>query len=90
MDSSDYERSVALMCPTCGGTAFAHDPEVDGPLRCVGCDRELTRDELRAENGEVIAAAFDELTDEALSGMHNDLRNALKSAFKDFKHARFE
>lgn len=90
MDSSKYDRSISLMCPTCGHKEFAYDESGDGPMRCTGCDREFTREELIAENGEVISGKIEELKTEVLQDMHNEMRDTLTNAFKGFKNIRLK
>lgn len=82
----DHSRSVSMRCSTCGGEQFEYDNEVeDGPVRCVGCDRVFTREELIRENGEHIEANVDEVKQEIVS----DLRATLRNAFKGSKNITF-
>lgn len=90
MDSSKYDRAISLMCPTCGHKEFAYDESGDGPMRCTGCDREFSRDELIAENGEAISGEIEDLKAEVLKDMRNEMRDTLKNAFKGSKHIRFK
>jgi DNA-directed RNA polymerase subunit RPC12/RpoP len=90
MDSSKYDRSISLMCPTCGHKEFAYDESGEGPVRCTGCDREFTREELIAENGEVISGEVEALKPEILNDMRKEIRDTLKNAFKGSKHIRFK
>lgn len=90
MDAEKYSRSIALMCPTCGHKDFERDGKDDAPLRCVGCDRRFTREELIQENGEVIAAEVDEVKAEVLKDVTQEMRNMFKKAFSGSKHIRFK
>lgn len=90
MDSSKYDRSISLMCPTCGHKEFAYDENSEGPIRCPGCDREFNRDELIAENYDVISGEVETLKPEILSDMQKELRNTLKKTFQGAKHIRFK
>jgi uncharacterized Zn finger protein (UPF0148 family) len=85
MDADKYRRSVALICPTCGHKDFEHGAD-GGPLRCTGCDRVLTREELIRENGRVIEAEVEEVKAEVLKDVHETLRKA----FKGSKHFRLK
>jgi len=75
-----YHQSVSMICPTCGGTNFSFEHD-DSPVRCVGCDRVLTRDELMRENGVQIESAVDDMKDEIIADITRDFRNV----FKKFK-----
>jgi uncharacterized Zn finger protein (UPF0148 family) len=82
----DHSRSVTMHCPTCGGTQFEYDNEIeDGPITCVGCDRRFTREELIKENGEHIEANLDEVKREIVS----DFRDDLRMAFQGSKNVRW-
>lgn len=90
MDSSKYDRSVRLLCSTCGSTQFEYDDELDGgPIRCTGCDRVFTRDELIQENGATIDANLEELSEELAADMQTELENTLRKAFAGSKHIKF-
>jgi hypothetical protein len=55
MDTEKYNRSVTLLCPSCGCSEFgSREPDNSDSelLTCVSCERELTRDELIRENSE--------------------------------------
>lgn len=71
-----YDRSMEMQCPTCGGTRFEHD---DSPLvRCVKCDRTMTKDDLRDANGDRIEAEFDDMKAEVFKDAITDMKKALK------------
>jgi len=81
MDAEKYNRSVTLVCPTCGGTQFKYDKGVDETIeiaKCASCDRELTKDELIRENSENISEHVKEMGDEIMK----DAAEALKNIFK--------
>jgi len=65
------------MCPTCGGTDFSFEHD-DSPVRCIGCDRVLTRDELVRENGLQIESAVDEMKKEFIADATRKLRKIRK------------
>lgn len=73
----DYTQSVSMICPTCGGTDFSFEHD-DSPVRCIGCDRVLTREELVRENGFQIESAVDEMKKEVIADATRDLRKILK------------
>lgn len=72
-----YGRSVSLQCPTCGSESFEH--ENDKPdVRCVRCDRVMTKSELREANGARIEAEVDEVKAEVLKDVKADLAKMFK------------
>lgn len=89
MDAEKYNRSITLLCPTCGHKDFEHG-EADGPLRCTGCDRTFTREELIRENGEIIASEVDEVKAELVKDVTKQLRDNLSNAFRGSKSIRFK
>lgn len=78
MDEGTYDRSIAMRCSTCGGADFEYDEDDEGPIRCTSCDRVFIRDELVAENGEVIEAAVDEIRGEVAADLERHMRDALR------------
>lgn len=81
MDAEKYNRSVTLICPTCGGTQFEYDKGVDETIelvKCLSCNRELTKDELIRENSENISENVKEISNEIV----NDAAKALRKVFK--------
>lgn len=88
MDSEKYNRSVTLMCPTCGGTQFspALSKNIESELqKCESCGREITRDELIRENSENIDEHMNEIKKEVTKNLANELKKQLASAFKGSK-----
>lgn len=81
--SPNFDRSLELLCSTCGGTSFEHEAET-GPFRCVGCDRTFEREELLRENGELIDNEVGEIAADAGKWARDELRRAF-SVSKHFK-----
>lgn len=87
MDSRKYDRSIVLNCPTCGNTDFETSEYDNNPLvKCVSCNREMTKDDLINENGENIDFNVEEVADEVLG----DLSQMFKSAFKGSKNIKIK
>lgn len=84
----DHSRSISLHCPTCGCEQFEHDPEniENAPIRCAGCDRIFTREELLAENGPLIESEVADVKKAIISDLHKHL----KDAFRGNKHIKFK
>ena len=84
MNSDGYSRSVSLQCPTCGATQFEYDEVLGSDLekvRCVSCDREMTKEELIYENSENLDEHMRETGEQALKDMANEMRKSLKKVF---------
>ncbi|WAC22928.1 ECs_2282 family putative zinc-binding protein [Blastomonas sp. SL216] len=73
----NYDRSITYQCPTCGGESFEHD-DGDPEVRCVRCDRVMTKDELREANGARIEAEVDALKAEVLKDVKADFSKMFK------------
>lgn len=89
MEDRKYNRSITLLCPTCGHKDFERDDE-DGPIRCTSCDRVFTRDELIRENGPVIEAEVAEVKAEVVADLRKHLHDSLAKAFRGKKGVRFK
>lgn len=83
MATPNLDRSVEMICQTCAGTQFLHDPEnFETPIQCAGCNRVYTREELLAENGERLEIELDEMKKE----MADYARKRFREAFRGLKH----
>jgi transcription elongation factor Elf1 len=81
MDDAKYNRSVTLLCPTCGSDQFSYESGVDESIemaKCASCGREMTKDDLISENSENISAHVDEMKKEVV----DDIRAQFKNIFK--------
>lgn len=93
MDPEKYNRSVSLLCPTCGCTQFSYDEGVDEAIQvmtCASCEREFNRDELIRENSENIDEHLSEIKKEVTKDLTAELRMSLKKAFSGNKNIRFK
>ncbi|PWE17749.1 hypothetical protein DDZ18_08835 [Marinicauda salina] len=77
MNDEKYSRRVNMICPTCGGDQFAYD-EAGEIATCAGCEREITRDALIAENSEAIEAEKAAM----LADIKKDVTDRFKNLFK--------
>jgi len=92
MEAEKYNRSVTLICPTCGGDQFEFE---DGEERiqsakCVSCGRAFTKDELAKENSENISAHVEEMGQEITRDFAKEMRDTLKRAFRGSKTITFK
>jgi predicted RNA-binding Zn-ribbon protein involved in translation (DUF1610 family) len=80
MDAAKYNRSVSLLCPTCGCDQFSQEggEETTEITKCTSCGREMTKDDLIRENSENVSAHMDEVKKEVL----NDFRTQFKNIFQ--------
>ncbi len=88
MDAEKYNRSVTLLCPTCGCTQFRSSEPINSEnelLTCASCGRELTRDELIRENSENINEHVKEIGKEVTEDLGRELKKQLAAAFKGNK-----
>jgi len=93
MNPDKYNRSISLLCPTCGCSEFSYDEGVDETIQvmtCASCGRELNKDELIRENSENIDEHLSEIKKEATKDIADELRKSLKKAFSGSKNIRFK
>lgn len=91
MDAEKYNRTVNLLCPTCGGDQFAYEGEGEAvtSMKCASCGREFSRDELIELNSENISANVEEMGKEITEDVAKELRDALRNAFRGSKNVKF-
>ncbi len=75
----DYNRTVSLQCPTCGGTNYEMDNRPQ--LVCAKCGLEISEEALKEANGARIESVVDEVKGE----IFKDVRADLKKAFRKWK-----
>lgn len=88
MDTEKYNRSITLLCPTCGCTQFKSSETTNSEselLICASCGRELTRDELIRENSENIDEHVKEIGKEVTDEIGRELKKQLAATFKGNK-----
>lgn len=86
MDLDKFNRTLTLLCPTCGGTQFETDANEisDSLFRCKSCQREVTKQELIDENRENITENIKEIG----QGVREEVANELKRAFAGIKNIK--
>ncbi len=93
MDHEKYNRSISLLCPTCGCSQFSYDEGVNETIQvmtCASCGREFNRDELIRENSENIDEHLSEIKKEVTKDFTDEIRKSLKKAFSGNKNIRFK
>jgi len=83
VDAEKYNRSVSLLCPTCGSDQFSRDGE-EGPSQlatCARCGLKITHDDLIRANTESI----NEHVKEIGKDVAKDIREELAKAFRGSK-----
>jgi len=93
MNSDKYNRSISLLCPTCGCTEFSYDEGSDETIQimtCASCDREFNKDDLIQENSENIEEHLSEIKKEVTKGFAEELRKRMKKSFSGNKNIRFK
>jgi hypothetical protein len=84
MTDDKYGRYVELACPTCGGTQFEHGSDIENDtaqVRCIGCDRTFSKDELIAANAENIDGHVREVGSEIIKDLKKDLGRLFNRGF---------
>lgn len=89
MSSNDYDRSISLLCSTCGNAEFNYDGD-QGPVTCGSCGRVFTREELIKENGAIIEGELHQMKSEIVKDVRREFRDAMKNAFKGSEHIKFK
>lgn len=93
IDAGKYDRSIALLCPTCGGSQFAHDDSDDSAtalVTCANCGLEISKDELIRANSENIDEHTKEIGKEVAKDIQKQLNDSLRKAFGGSKHFRIK
>lgn len=87
MQPGKYDRTIEMLCPTCGGTQFSDTEAGDEvPVTCSACGLKLSRDELRQANDANVSAHVDEVKKEIVS----DLQKMVRDAFRGNKNFRIK
>lgn len=93
MNPEKYNRSVSLICPTCGCSDFSYEEGTDETIQimtCASCEREFNKDELIQENRENIEEHLSEMKEDVVNDVADKLRKSLKKAFSGSKNIRFK
>ncbi|HAX91386.1 MAG TPA: hypothetical protein DCY07_04160 [Rhodospirillaceae bacterium] len=93
MDAEKYDRSIGVLCPTCGCTQFEFEKGVDEVIelaKCASCGRKLSKDELIDENSENISEHVKEMGDQVMNDLAKELKDSLKKAFSGSKNIRIK
>lgn len=92
-NTEKYNRSISLLCPTCGGNQFSHDDADDSAhnfVRCETCGLEITKDDLVRANSENVDEHVKEIGKEVVKDIEKELRDSLKKAFGGSKNFRIK
>lgn len=81
---SKYDRTVILLCPTCGNSELIKENELS--IICPNCNRAMTKDELLHENSESIHTHVNEVKNEIV----HDFNEKIKNIFKGNKNFRLK
>lgn len=93
MEAEKYNRSVTILCPTCGCSQFSvvSPDSVESELKkCSSCGREISCDELIQENSENIDKHTNEMSKEAIKDIEKELEKEFASAFKGNKFIKIK
>ena len=83
----DFQRTIQLHCPTCGGTDFENAANEDPTtiLECAICHRTMTRERLLEDNAEHIKFQEQEMVKEVEQQVAQELNQKLRDAFRGSK-----
>lgn len=93
MNPEKYNRSIRLLCPTCGRSEFSYEEGAEETVQimtCASCEREFNKDELIQENRENIEEHLSEMKDQVIKDVADELRKSLRKAFSGSKNIRFK
>ena len=92
MNEEKYNRSLTMICPTCGCDQFAYKGEAElvESMTCTSCGRVFTREELIEENGENISVHVQEMGQEIVKDFAKEMKASLKKALRGSKTIRFK
>lgn len=91
MDANKYNKSISLLCATCGCADFSYDTDSDaGPITCMACGRVFTKDELIRDNSEIIEQHTNEIKNQISKDLSEHLRKSMKKAFSGNKNIRIK
>jgi uncharacterized Zn finger protein (UPF0148 family) len=83
----EYSKKVEMICPVCGGKTFEYDSAIaDGPVKCISCKREFSREALVDSNQENMAIHTDELKSEVMEDVAKEMKEMLKKTFGNDKN----
>jgi predicted RNA-binding Zn-ribbon protein involved in translation (DUF1610 family) len=80
-DASKHDRSITLLCPTCGTTEFEYDDENDAddaPMKCTSCSLEITKAQLIESNQENITIHQNEIAQEIIKDFDKQIKNMFR------------
>ncbi|WP_129136797.1 hypothetical protein [Luteimonas sp. YGD11-2] len=89
MSPEKYNRSIELLCPTCGTSSFSQstgNPEAAEEMICASCGLEISRENLIKANRENI----DEHVKEIGREVTGDIKRELAKAFRGSKFIKFK
>ncbi len=93
MRSDKYNRSVSLLCPTCGSSSFETQGGPEDAVqmtKCTSCGREATKEDLIRENNENISEHVKEMGAEITKDFADEMRKTLKNAVRGSKFIKIK
>lgn len=93
MNLDKINRSITLLCPTCGGSEMEslNGPhEVSELFKCNNCGLEISKDELINSNQENISINVNEIKKIAAKEIEAKFKQMLKNTFKGNKNIKIK
>jgi len=90
MDMNKFNRTVQLLCPSCGCSQFIQETINNSKkITCASCGKTMTEDELKEKNGDAIHLNIHEMAHEARDYVEDELKKTLQKSFSNLKHIKF-
>jgi uncharacterized Zn finger protein (UPF0148 family) len=90
MKIDNHSRTIAMQCPTCGGTSFEYEASDSLEVKCIQCERVIQRDELLRENSENIQENLEEIKENITKDIAEQMKKVLANAFKGNKNIKIK
>ena len=85
MKIPNINKSVAMICETCGNADFTTEGEQH---TCTDCGRTYSTDELTEANQELVSNAVDEVKRDVKKQLEKELKRSLQKAFRRSKNIK--
>lgn len=84
MNSDKYNRSIVLLCPSCGNNnlELKNGNQEYSNIKCPSCNRIMTKEELIRENSENIDVNIAEVKEEVIKDIKKEFASIFKKNFK--------
>ena len=78
MNYSKYDKSIDLLCPTCGNRRFERDHKNSTRVTCSSCRKTITTAQLRSKNKKNIQSHVDKAKKMIVKDIEKRIKKVLK------------